>query len=79
MSRGAVGGQLLFDQPSKLVERRGTGRLQGHDQRLDRILLEAFVHIWERADAARIGLRTATYLVACERILSARQARGLYP
>ena len=32
-----------------------------------------------RADRHKITLRTATFAVACERILSARQERGLYP
>ncbi|RYZ12568.1 MAG: Glu/Leu/Phe/Val dehydrogenase, partial [Comamonadaceae bacterium] len=47
--------------------------------RLDRIMVEALNHIWETADRHRISLRTATYAVACERILTARQERGLYP
>ncbi|MFC5522708.1 Glu/Leu/Phe/Val family dehydrogenase [Polaromonas jejuensis] len=49
------------------------------NQRLDRIMVGALNHIWEKADQHRISLRTATYAVACERILMAREERGLYP
>ncbi len=47
--------------------------------RLDKILVGALNNIWDTADRHRISLRTATFAVACERILSARQERGLYP
>jgi glutamate dehydrogenase (NAD(P)+) len=47
--------------------------------RLDRIMMNAFNGIWAKADQHKISLRTATYAVACERILMARQERGLYP
>ncbi len=47
--------------------------------RLDRIMMNALHQIWDTADRHRITLRTATYAVACERILTARQERGLYP
>ncbi|MDL9999972.1 Glu/Leu/Phe/Val dehydrogenase [Variovorax sp. J22P240] len=47
--------------------------------RLDRIMMNALNHIWDKADEHKISLRTATYAVACERILMARQERGLYP
>lgn len=46
---------------------------------LDKILVDAFRHIWQTADAQGITLRTAAFLVACERILTAREERGLYP
>ncbi|NDZ14256.1 glutamate dehydrogenase [Variovorax sp. WS11] len=49
------------------------------NQRLDRIMMNALNHIWDTADKHRITLRTATFAVACERILMARQERGLYP
>jgi len=49
------------------------------NQRLDRIMMEALHKIWDKADAHKITLRTATFAVACERILMARQERGLYP
>ncbi|BEP58659.1 MULTISPECIES: Glu/Leu/Phe/Val family dehydrogenase [Variovorax] len=47
--------------------------------RLDRIMMNALNQIWDTADKHKIPLRTATYAVACERILMARQERGLYP
>jgi glutamate dehydrogenase (NAD(P)+) len=47
--------------------------------RLDTILVEALRSIWETADNHAITLRTATFVIACERILMARQERGLYP
>jgi glutamate dehydrogenase (NAD(P)+) len=47
--------------------------------RLDKIMVDALKHIWETADRHRITLRTATFAVACERILMAREERGLYP
>ena len=51
--------------------------------RLDRIVVQALKHIWDKADEHRLPrpmtLRTAAFAVACERILSAREERGLYP
>ncbi|MBP6221384.1 MAG: hypothetical protein RLZZ329_2070 [Pseudomonadota bacterium] len=47
--------------------------------RLVRIMREAFAAIWQVADEHKISLRTATFIVACSRILHARELRGLYP
>jgi len=47
--------------------------------KLDKIMVGALKNIWDTADRHRISLRTATFAVACERILMARQERGLYP
>jgi glutamate dehydrogenase (NAD(P)+) len=47
--------------------------------RLDKIMVEALKKIWDTADRHKITLRTATFAVACERILIAREERGLYP
>ena len=47
--------------------------------RLDKIMVGALKRIWEVADQHHITLRTATFAVACERILTARVERGLYP
>ena len=47
--------------------------------RLDKIMVDALRKIWDTADRHRISLRTATFAVACERILMAREERGLYP
>jgi glutamate dehydrogenase (NAD(P)+) len=35
--------------------------------------------VWLHAERSSISLRTAAFVVACERILTARQERGLYP
>ena len=47
--------------------------------RLDKIMREAFAVIWNVADEHKISLRTAAFVVACTRILRAREVRGLYP
>jgi len=47
--------------------------------KLDKIMVGALRNIWDTADRHKIALRTATFAVACERILIARQERGLYP
>lgn len=47
--------------------------------RLDTLLVEALRKVWLHAERSSISLRTAAFVVACERILTARQERGLYP
>ncbi|HXC49535.1 MAG TPA: Glu/Leu/Phe/Val dehydrogenase [Candidatus Limnocylindrales bacterium] len=47
--------------------------------RLDKVLIDALRRIWEHAAAHHIELRTAAFAIACERILTARKLRGLYP
>ena len=47
--------------------------------RLDQIIVDALKHIWQTADRHQVTLRTAAFIVACERILIAREERGLYP
>ena len=47
--------------------------------RLDKIVVDALKHIWQTADRHQVTLRTAAFIVACERILIAREERGLYP
>jgi glutamate dehydrogenase (NAD(P)+) len=42
-------------------------------------MVGALNRVWETAQMHQISLRTATYAVACERILTARAERGLYP
>jgi len=49
------------------------------NQRLDRLMRDAFAAIWQVADDHKVTLRTAAYIVACTRILQAREVRGLYP
>ena len=47
--------------------------------RLVRIMQEAFAGVWQVAQENKVSLRTATFIVACQRILHAREMRGLYP
>ncbi len=47
--------------------------------RLERILTDAFESVWQVAEQKNIPLRTAAYVVACQRVLAARAQRGLYP
>ena len=47
--------------------------------RLDKIMVDAFKRIWEMADQHKVPLRTAAFVVACTRVLQARERRGLYP
>jgi glutamate dehydrogenase (NAD(P)+) len=47
--------------------------------RLDRIMVGALRKVWDTADRHAIPLRTAAFVVGCERILTARELRGLYP
>jgi glutamate dehydrogenase (NAD(P)+) len=47
--------------------------------RLVRIMKEAFAGVWQVAAEHKVTLRTATFIVACKRILHARELRGLYP
>jgi glutamate dehydrogenase (NAD(P)+) len=49
------------------------------NQRLDRIMTEAFGAIWAVAQERRLPLRTAAFVVGCQRVLEARALRGLYP
>jgi len=49
------------------------------NERLVRIMKGAFNAIWQVAQENRVSLRTATFIVACKRILHARDLRGLYP
>ncbi len=49
------------------------------NQRLERIMREAYAAIAQVAREHKVTLRTAAFIVACTRILQARQVRGLYP
>ena len=49
------------------------------NMKLDKIMVGALKRIWDTADKHKVTLRTATFAVACERILIAREERGLYP
>ena len=47
--------------------------------RLERVMREAFTAVWQVASEHKVSVRTAAYIVACTRILMARDLRGLYP
>ena len=47
--------------------------------RLVRIMKEAFAGVWQVSQDNKVSLRTATFIVACKRILHTREVRGLYP
>lgn len=49
------------------------------NHRLERIMREAFDGVWHIAQEHKVSLRTAAFIVACTRILQAREMRGLYP
>lgn len=49
------------------------------NERLVRIMKGAFAAVWQVAEENKVSLRTATFIVACKRILHARDLRGLYP
>ncbi|TNF51620.1 MAG: Glu/Leu/Phe/Val dehydrogenase [Burkholderiales bacterium] len=49
------------------------------NERLVRIMQGAFAGVWQVAEEHKVSLRTATFIVACKRILHARDLRGLYP
>ena len=47
--------------------------------RLVRLMREAFAAVWQTAETHKVSLRTATFIIACTRMLQARELRGLYP
>ncbi|PPI88323.1 glutamate dehydrogenase (plasmid) [Candidatus Pantoea edessiphila] len=49
------------------------------NKRSDKIMIEAMTNVWKKAKEKKCSLRTAAYIVACERILMARKDRGIYP
>jgi glutamate dehydrogenase (NAD(P)+) len=49
------------------------------NQRLEKIVLDALEQIWQTSERRGISLRTAAFVVACKRILTAHEERGLYP
>lgn len=49
------------------------------NSRLARIMREAFTSVWQVAEEKKVPLRTAAFIIACTRVLQAREMRGLYP
>ncbi|WP_296652121.1 Glu/Leu/Phe/Val dehydrogenase [Paraburkholderia sp.] len=49
------------------------------NERLERVMREAFAAVWQVSSEQGVSMRTAAFIVACKRILMARELRGLYP
>ncbi|MBB5500092.1 Glu/Leu/Phe/Val dehydrogenase [Paraburkholderia sp. MM5384-R2] len=49
------------------------------NERLERVMREAFAAVWQVSSEQNVSVRTAAFIVACKRILQARELRGLYP
>ncbi|MDY0249070.1 MAG: Glu/Leu/Phe/Val dehydrogenase [Pseudomonas sp.] len=49
------------------------------NQRLEKIMLDAYQALTATAKQHEVSLRTAAFITACTRILAARELRGLYP
>ncbi|MFZ6692057.1 Glu/Leu/Phe/Val family dehydrogenase [Undibacterium sp. SXout20W] len=49
------------------------------NQRLTRIMKEAFNSVWQVTEDKQVSLRTAAFIIGCSRVLQAREVRGLYP
>ncbi|OHC70412.1 MAG: glutamate dehydrogenase [Rhodocyclales bacterium RIFCSPLOWO2_02_FULL_63_24] len=47
--------------------------------RLESIMIKAFEAIWQTARERQVSIRTAAFIIACQRVLAAREQRGLYP
>ncbi|MDZ4252566.1 MAG: Glu/Leu/Phe/Val dehydrogenase [Sulfuritalea sp.] len=47
--------------------------------RLESIMMKAFATIWQTAQERKVSVRTAAFIIACQRVLAAREQRGLYP
>lgn len=49
------------------------------NQKLDKLMKNAMEEVWDTALKYQCTLRTAAYILACERILTARKERGIFP
>jgi glutamate dehydrogenase (NAD(P)+) len=49
------------------------------NERLDKLMVQAVADVWESAHKNKCTLRTAAYILACQRILRARKERGIFP
>jgi glutamate dehydrogenase (NAD(P)+) len=47
--------------------------------RLERLMTEAFEHVWQASQSKHIDMRTAAYTIAIQRVVEAVEARGIYP
>lgn len=49
------------------------------NDRLERIMVEALKAVVAASEKHNVSLRTAAFIIACTRVLAARELRGLYP
>jgi glutamate dehydrogenase (NAD(P)+) len=49
------------------------------NSRLARIMRDALAAVWQVSVEKKVSLRTAAFIIACTRVLQAREMRGLYP
>ncbi|AUC06553.1 Glu/Leu/Phe/Val dehydrogenase [Acinetobacter variabilis] len=49
------------------------------NERLDKLMVSAVADVWKTSVDKKCSLRIAAYVLACERILKARQERGIFP
>jgi glutamate dehydrogenase (NAD(P)+) len=49
------------------------------NDRLERIMVDALKAVVHTAEKHNVSLRTAAFIIACTRVLAARELRGLYP
>jgi glutamate dehydrogenase (NAD(P)+) len=49
------------------------------NERLDKLMIQAIDDVWQTAESNNCSLRTAAYILACERIIRARKERGIFP
>jgi glutamate dehydrogenase (NAD(P)+) len=49
------------------------------NDRLERIMVEALKAVVSASEKHKVSLRTAAFIIACTRVLAARELRGLYP
>mgnify|MGYP003449544345 CR=1 FL=1 len=82
-----IGGRLRFVRARHKLSQRELAKRSGVTNSTISLIesnqmnpsVGALKRIWDTADKHQITLRTATFAVACERILIAREERGLYP
>ena len=49
------------------------------NQRLNKVMAEAFENTWDMAQKENVDLRTAAYMVAVSRVAEAGTLSGVYP
>lgn len=49
------------------------------NERLDKLMIQAINDVWHKSSEKECTLRTAAFILGCERILKARKERGIFP